>query len=122
MEYRRVGHPGGGWPGTYQDLSAGTDYVRTLASEFPVDTSRVVVVGHSSGGYFAGWVAGRRNLPRDSPLREGPSLAVSGIVVADAFMDPFVIGSKGVNGAYYCGSPMLEVLVGGDPRVEAEQF
>lgn len=32
VEYRRVGHPGGGWPGSYHDLSNASDFVRTLAS------------------------------------------------------------------------------------------
>ena len=30
LEYRRVGNPGGGWPGTLQDVARGTDYLRSL--------------------------------------------------------------------------------------------
>ena len=33
LEYRRVGDTGGGWPGTFQDVGAGADYLRTLAQQ-----------------------------------------------------------------------------------------
>ena len=122
VEYRRVGHPGGGWPGTYRDLAAATDHIRELAREFRLDTGRVALVGHSSGGYFAGWIAGRQNLPSDSPLRSPDPLKLAGLVASDAYLDPFVIDSKGVSGAYYCGSPILEALVGGDPRTARGQL
>jgi acetyl esterase/lipase len=63
VEYRRAGHPGGGWPGTYHDLSLATDFVRELAKSHPLSLSRVVIIGHSSGGYFGAWLAGRSHLP-----------------------------------------------------------
>ncbi len=28
LEYRRVGNPGGGWPGTFQDIARGADHLR----------------------------------------------------------------------------------------------
>ena len=39
VEYRRVGDPGGGWPGTFQDVAAGFDFVANLAKSYPVDLS-----------------------------------------------------------------------------------
>lgn len=80
LEYRRIGNPGGGWPGTFQDVAQGTDYVRTLAERFPVDTGRVVLIGHSAGGHLALWLAARRNLPRESVLRSPDPLPVRGVV------------------------------------------
>jgi acetyl esterase/lipase len=59
VEYRRVGEAGGGWPGTFEDVGAAIDHVDTLADDHPVDTDRVVVVGHSAGGTLALWAAGR---------------------------------------------------------------
>lgn len=53
IEYRRVGQPGGGYPGTLDDVAAGCAHVRELARECPLDVSRVVVVGHSAGGQLA---------------------------------------------------------------------
>src|SRR5262245_52572813 len=41
IEYRRVGQPGGGWPGTYLDVGQAVDYLRNLAPLHGLDTSRV---------------------------------------------------------------------------------
>ena len=59
VEYRRVGEPGGGWPGTFEDLGAAIDHLADIAEDHPVDLGRVVVVGHSAGGTLALWAAGR---------------------------------------------------------------
>ncbi|MDQ3309402.1 MAG: alpha/beta hydrolase [Gemmatimonadota bacterium] len=80
LEYRRIGNPGGGWPGTFQDVAQGTDYVRALAQRFPLDLDRVVLMGHSAGGHLALWLAARRNLPRESVLRSPDPLPVRGVV------------------------------------------
>ena len=89
VEYRRVGHAGGGWPGTFRDVSDATDFVLDLAATHPLDVfKRVVVIGHSSGGYFAAWLAGRHHLPGGNPL-VGPSpLKPTGVVLLDAFLNP----------------------------------
>lgn len=64
LEYRRVGK-GGGWPATFADVAAGIDLLATL----PVDTSRLVAIGHSAGGHLATWAAGRAGLPPGAPGR-----------------------------------------------------
>ncbi len=85
IEYRRVGSPGGGWPGTFQDVAAAVDAV----AGFTVDLSRVTLVGHSAGGHLALWAAGRARLPPDAPHGLGrppavtPSLVVSLAGVCD---------------------------------------
>ncbi|MFB2585755.1 alpha/beta hydrolase family protein [Herbiconiux liukaitaii] len=56
-EYRRVGDPGGGWPGT------GDDVLRLLEAVPPLVRARwgaavaerIVLVGHSAGGHLALW-------------------------------------------------------------------
>ena len=58
LEYRRVRNPGGGWPGTFDDIEAGLGLVPTLAAAGTIDPDRVVVTGHSAGGHLALWVAG----------------------------------------------------------------
>jgi len=68
IEYRRVGDPGGGWPGTFEDVAAGYDFLQTLAKTYPLDLRRVVVAGHSAGGHLAFWLAGRHHLPETGPL------------------------------------------------------
>lgn len=57
LEYRRTGDAGGGWPGTLQDIRAGLMAIDDL-SAFGVDTSRVVLAGHSAGGHLALLAAG----------------------------------------------------------------
>ena len=47
LEYRRVGEPGGGWPGTFHDVIAGFESVQKDLG------SQVVVLGHSAGGHLA---------------------------------------------------------------------
>jgi len=72
VEYRRVGN-GGGWPATFDDVSAAIDQLAAL----DVDTSRVVAVGHSAGGHLATWVAARDN----------PRVRVTGVVAQAGVLD-----------------------------------
>lgn len=72
LEYRRVGQPGGGWPGTCADVAAALDALDDRTPDAStglsgVDTSRLVVVGHSAGGHLALWAAGRHQLPTGCP-------------------------------------------------------
>jgi acetyl esterase/lipase len=122
VEYRRVGHVGGGWPGTFRDLSDATDFVRDLARTHRINLQQVVVVGHSSGGYFAAWIAGRHHLPAGSPLVGSSPLKLAGLVLLDAFLDPRVIDSRGVDGDLFCGEPILARLIGGAPESVPEQL
>lgn len=56
--YRRVGAPGGGWPGTFADVVAGINHLRTFVEQgIDIDLSRVAGVGHSAGGHLALWSA-----------------------------------------------------------------
>lgn len=122
IEFRRVGHDGGGWPGTFIDLGKAVDLLPKLSREHPLDLSRIVLVGHSSGGHFAAWLATRKQLPKTSAIRGEPMVDFRGVVLADAFIDPLVIDSRGVDGSLYCDDPVLERLVGGRPEARAQQL
>lgn len=87
LEFRRVGHEGGGWPGTFLDVGAGLDHLRKLAAPHQLDLDRVVVVGHSSGGHLGVWAAGRHRIPEDSPLYVSDPLPVSGVVSLSGALD-----------------------------------
>jgi acetyl esterase/lipase len=81
VEYRRIGNVDGGWPGTFTDAALGFEFVKKLASSYPLDLSRAVVAGHSAGAHLAFWVAGRHHVPEGSPLHEPrPGLAVRAVV------------------------------------------
>jgi acetyl esterase/lipase len=53
LEYRRVGNPGGAWPGTFEDLVNGYRFVSQVAHRYRLDPSRMLVMGHSAGGQLA---------------------------------------------------------------------
>jgi acetyl esterase/lipase len=63
LEYRRIGDPGGAWPGTAEDVLRGAEYLRNLAQRYPLDLTRVVAVGHSAGGQLALWLAAQHQIP-----------------------------------------------------------
>jgi len=86
LEYRRVG-TGGGWPTTFQDVAAGADLLYDVASDFSLDLSRVVTMGHSAGGHLALWLAGRHRLPEESLLYGPRALTVHGVVALASIPD-----------------------------------
>lgn len=95
IEYRRVGEPGGGWPGTFADVAAGYDFLANLAQIYPLDLARIVVLGHSAGGHLAFWLAGRPQIEPASCLHmPQPSifmravLAVAGAVDLRHLLEP----------------------------------
>jgi acetyl esterase/lipase len=106
LEYRRVGNSGGAWPGTFQDVARGADYVRELAKKYPLDLKRVVVVGHSAGGQLALWLAARHRLPKESALYTPDPLRPSGVVALAAISDLRKYRPK-------CGDAVTKLLGGG---------
>ena len=52
-EYRRGGLPGGGWPGTFEDIRA---VVAAVAGDHDLPAP-LVLVGHSAGGHLVAWAA-----------------------------------------------------------------
>ncbi|MEP7000255.1 MAG: alpha/beta hydrolase [bacterium] len=103
IEYRRLGDTSGGWPGTFDDVSQAVDYVRTLATQFPrIDTTRVVLMGHSAGGQLALWAASRKQNESTGIYRSSrPPLAVAGVVSLAGITDLAEYGaiSTGCNGS-----------------------
>ncbi len=75
IEYRRVGEPGGGWPGTLDDVARAADHLPVLAGQHPLDLARVVTLGHSAGGHLALWLAARPRIPAGLPGAAPPGRA-----------------------------------------------
>jgi acetyl esterase/lipase len=94
-EYRRTGEPGGGWPGTFDDVAAAVDLLPGLAATVDEalpdaaaatagtdraapglpgaglpDLRPIVLAGHSAGGHLALWAAARHLLPNGSRRRQ----------------------------------------------------
>jgi acetyl esterase/lipase len=116
LEYRRIGNPGGGWPGTFQDVGRGVDYLRDLAATHPLDLGRVVVMGHSAGGHLALWVAARKRLPKDSPVAAANPLPLRGAIALAGVLDLRQGAAQHV-----CGNA-VEELMGGPPAQRAALY
>lgn len=82
-EFRRTGQPGGGWPGTFDDVAAAVDRLPGLVRSVLGNAAgpvRMILAGHSAGGHLALWSAGRHRLSPDSPwyrVASGPGVARS---------------------------------------------
>jgi acetyl esterase/lipase len=112
VEYRRLGNDGGGWPGTYQDLSRATDYLRELAPRYRLDLKHVVAVGHSSGGQLAVWSGARGKLPKNTLLYTNSPLPLNGVVSIDG--PPDLEADRAIEQSV-CGGPVVTDFLGGTP-------
>lgn len=93
-EYRRTGMPGGGWPGTFDDVRAALAAIRA-DDELPLPT---VLVGHSAGGQLAAWL-----------LSQSEGAGTLGLVSLAGCVDLTVTADLGL------GNGAAEVLMGGLP-------
>ena len=119
IEYRRLGNEGGGWPGSFRDVAAGADFVRTLAKDHPIDLKRIVAIGHSAGGHFAMWLAARSKLPAASDLYVSSPLALTGVVNLDG---PADLKAALTVQQSICGRPAITELIGGSPEERPDRY
>ncbi len=115
IEYRRLGDSGGGWPGTFSDVQHAAQFLGTLAARYPLDLERVSVVGHSSGGQLALWLAAEsRHRGRDG---EGAILLRS--VVSLAGITDLRTYRNGPSGSCHSG---VDERLGGSPALYADRY
>ena len=105
IEYRGVDEPGGGYPGTYQDVASALDRIGGFAEEAELNLTRVVVAGHSAGGHLALWAAGRRKIA-SGPLAKRTGLPIEAVVAVGA------IPNLETDTATACGAEPVEKMVG----------
>ncbi|HLK23677.1 MAG TPA: alpha/beta hydrolase [Caulobacteraceae bacterium] len=105
IEYRGIDRPGGGYPGTFQDVAAAADALVGIARAHKLETGRIVAVGHSAGGHLAFWLAARPSLPHDSPLWSAHPLPIAGVVSLGGVPDLTTAGQG-------CGDESVSRLVG----------
>jgi acetyl esterase/lipase len=94
VEYRRLGE-GGGWPATFEDVKA-------AFGALPVESSRVVAIGHSAGGHLAAWAAG------EVPL--------SGVISQAGALDLYELWRRGTS------DHVVRQLLGGSPGEVPERY
>ena len=116
LEYRRLGDPGGGWPGTLEDVARGADHLSEVSRAHPLDPERVVAVGHSAGGHLALWLAGRLRLAPGSPLHAERPLRLRGVVSLAGITDLRAAAEGQV-----CGDAIPQLL-GGPPAERADRL
>jgi hypothetical protein len=79
------------------------------ASDYHLDLTRYLVMGHSAGAYLAQWSAGRGNIPEWSALHENDAIPIRTVIAAgdlgQALRPPKTPGSK-----TDCGAPGEELL------------
>lgn len=117
VEYRRVGQPGGGCPGTLDDIRAAALRIRDIPG---LDLERVLVVGHSAGGHLALWLAAQETIALKgvvalgavSDLRRGHALNLGDGAVRD-----FVGGGPEECGERYAEASPMDLLPIGVPQV-----
>ncbi len=119
-EFRRVGQPGGGWPGTFDDVAAAVDALPDLASEAAgpggLAPKPLVLAGHSAGGHLALWAAARHRLPHDSPWRAPSPGPYGGVVGLAAVSDLAGCHAAGLGGG------AADALIGGGPGRYADRY
>lgn len=115
IEYRRLGHDGGGYPGTFQDAANGADHLREIAGKFDLNLNRVIASGHSAGGHLATWLATKKNLPDSSPLYSENLINIHATISLAGINDLERYASYGSSS---CGNQTVERLVDLEQRGE----
>lgn len=119
IEYRRPGNPGGGYPGTFEDIAAATDYLARLAATpgMPLDLKRVAVVGHDAGAHLALWLAARPKLHH--PIAGAMTVRPATVVAIDGVgtLIPWAARDTAL-----CGKSVIVPFMGGTPRDKAEAY
>jgi acetyl esterase/lipase len=119
IEYRQVGDPGAGWPGTFQDWGAAVDHLRALADSQPLSLKQVVVIGHSAGAHAALWLASRAGLSSAAYLTGESPLPLQAAIAIDGSVD--LRARIGID-ATVCGKPVLVPFMGGTPDELPERY
>ncbi len=108
LTYRRVGHKGGGYPGTFDDVANGVAHLRELEVKYHLDLTRVVVTGHSAGGHLALWAAAQKRIPSSSPLKREQLVKFKAVVGIGAVSDLAYFAGVGKEA---CGDDTVVKLV-----------
>jgi acetyl esterase/lipase len=119
IEYRRLGHPGGGWPGTYADVGRAIDHLRQVAPRHDLDLSRVAVVGHSAGGHLAMWTAMRQRLSPKSSLFSADPLPLRGVINLAGTID---MRENIAHMERECRDTVVTSVLGGTPASVPERY
>jgi acetyl esterase/lipase len=117
VEYRRIGNPGGGWPGTFQDVSLATrSTLQTMGPDPRLDRAQTAVIGHSAGGHLALWLAGLHRIKENSPLYEHQRQTLTGAISLAGVSDLRLAWKQKL------GHDTVTRLMGGTPNEHPDRY
>ena len=119
IEYRRVGEDGGGWPGTFIDVSDAVNHLTQLGERFRLDLSRVVILGHSAGGQLALWLASRINRVQTDEIGNALLIPIRSVISLAGVLD--LRKMWGIHEEKEISSPVASFL-GGAPQEVSERY
>ena len=108
VEYRRVGNPGGGWPGSLDDVRGAAAQLLKIAGEHKLDLKRAITAGHSAGGHLAQWIAAESRAPAFRAVinLDGPA----DLALARRWQERV------------CGTPAITNFIGGPPEQHPDRY
>ena len=113
VDYRSVGDPGGGYPGTLDDIARAIDHLAQVDEPLALDD--VIVIGHSAGGHLALWAGSRGRLSPDDPGAR-PVVEPHTVVAQAAVVDLRLAAEVNL------GWGAVEALLGGEPDEVPEHY
>jgi acetyl esterase/lipase len=117
VEYRRIGSPGGGWPGTFQDVSLATrSTLQTMGPDPRFDRARTAVIGHSAGGHLALWLVGSHQISKTSQLHNDQRQDIGGAISLAGVSDLRLAWEQRL------GRGIVTRLMGGTPDEHPDRY
>ncbi len=117
VEYRRLGNPGGGWPGTFQDISLATrNILQTMPTDPRVDPALTAIIGHSAGGHLALWAASSQRISDGSPLHCEQKITLTRAVSLAGVSDLRLAWKQKL------GHGIVTRLMGGTPAEHSDRY
>lgn len=114
IEYRGVDRPGGGYPGTYEDVIAAADSMTQNSQRYNLDMENMLAIGHSAGGHLAIWLAARQAAFRGQPLRTEWFLPFKAVISQGGLPD-LEAGMR--REGHPCGTDAPAAMLGGVPEL-----
>ena len=113
--YREIGSDGG-WPNTFTDWAQGLMHVKKLAKSYPLDLTRITVMGHSAGVTPVMW------LPSGHKGDEAISAELPPVAAAVVLDGPMRIADFVVVDQAVCGAPVIATMMGGTPAEQPTRY
>ena len=67
IEYRRLGYPGAGYPGTFNDVVGAINYLEEIIRKYELNKQQIIIAGHSAGGQLTLWLGANTEMLNVEP-------------------------------------------------------